>query len=495
LNYGVAWNFESTLVNRDLSKPAYLAPLYGSDLSPTNNNYRNITPALGFAWGLDRSGKTVVRGGFGIYYDTESLYKRLQERAYTGPIGNGRVQYPGGGFTNIFPGIINFSRGGVPVPVGAPLPNGELSNLTLAQFQEIVKQQGPIVTEALRPKNLNDLSVRNIELSKSGTQLYPKDFPVQHSLQFTLGVERQVARDLVLSVDYVRRVFLNLSLGEVDWNRWNRYINGVRSPVIPACTGNQASDPKAQCSTGPITFWTPGGRGVYNAMLVKLDKRFSHRVQFTASYALTDQHGYNGLIDLDHWNASWGPQGARHILNVSGLIDLPWGFNLGIISSSSSKGPVTVSVNSGDLTGDGTASQPLPGLGINCINRGCGKADLEKAVADWNTNYAGKKDALGKTIPAVVLPSNYGLGEGFTSQDVRLTKVFTFGHEPHTYRFSIFGEAFNIFNIANIGYSTFTLDNVQPNQTFSFGQGNSRAGQVFGSGGPRAFQVGARFQF
>ena len=50
LNYGLAWNFESTLVNRDLDKPAYLAPLYGSDLSPTENNYNNFSPAVGFAW-------------------------------------------------------------------------------------------------------------------------------------------------------------------------------------------------------------------------------------------------------------------------------------------------------------------------------------------------------------------------------------------------------------------------------------------------------------
>src|SRR5437763_9963273 len=97
LNYGLGWAFESTLVNRDLTKPAYLAPIYGSDLRASQNNYKNFEPALGFAWNVGKDNKTVVRGGAGIYYDTESLYRRLQERAAIGPIGNGRIQYPSSG--------------------------------------------------------------------------------------------------------------------------------------------------------------------------------------------------------------------------------------------------------------------------------------------------------------------------------------------------------------------------------------------------------------
>ena len=103
LNLGLAWSFESTLVNRDLTKPAYLAPIYGSDLSATNNNYHNFSPSLGFAWNVDKSNKTVIRGGAGIYYDTELLWRRLQERAFIGPVGNGRIQFPSSGFKNTFP--------------------------------------------------------------------------------------------------------------------------------------------------------------------------------------------------------------------------------------------------------------------------------------------------------------------------------------------------------------------------------------------------------
>jgi len=109
VNYGLAWSFESTLVNGDLTKPAYLAPLYGNDLSATNNNYKDFSPSVGFAYSPFNDKKTVIRGGFGVYYNTINLWQRLQERAYIGPQGNGRVQYPVTGFTNIFPGIINVS--------------------------------------------------------------------------------------------------------------------------------------------------------------------------------------------------------------------------------------------------------------------------------------------------------------------------------------------------------------------------------------------------
>ena len=51
-------------------------------------------------------------------------------------------------------------------------------------------------------------------------------------------------------------------------------------------------------------------------------------------------------------------------------------------------------------------------------------------------------------------------------------------------------------HIANLSGFGSNLDLVQStNQTYTFGQPTSRAGQVFGSGGPRAFQVGGRVQF
>ncbi|MGE0105162.1 MAG: carboxypeptidase regulatory-like domain-containing protein [Blastocatellales bacterium] len=486
LNYGLAWNFESTLVNKDLDKPALLAPLYGSDLSPTENNYKNFSPSFGFAWNVGSDNKTVLRGGAGVYWDTELLWRRLQERAFIGPRGNGRIQYPESGFINTFPGIIDLGAGGRPVPVNSPVVRS-LTTMTLGQFQQIVAAQLPTVSALLAPSNPPDLSVRNIQFFKSGAQLYPSEYPVQRSYQMSLGLQRDLGHDMVLAVDFVRRVFVNTLLGELDYNRYNRFINGVRTPVIPLCRNSaEIANPNAQCSAGSITFWTPGGRSTYTAMLVKLDKRFSNRFLFTVSYALKEEKGINGIYNYDQWDASWGTQGARHLLNVSGLVDLPWGFQLGVISAFSTRGALTPSVSGLDFDGDGNTGEPIQRDRFNCYNRGCDKRDLAVAVQKWNTFLAGGKDARGQTIPTIVLPANYELGDNFSSQDVRLTKTFTF---KDRLKIAVFGEMFNVFNIANLSGFNFNL--ISP----TFGQATQRTSQVFGSGGPRALQVGGRISF
>ena len=57
------------------------------------------------------------------------------------------------------------------------------------------------------------------------------------------------------------------------------------------------------------------------------------------------------------------------------------------------------------------------------------------------------------------------------------------------WRLSLIGEVFNLYNNANlVGYSG-DLSNA------AFGQPTNRASQVFGSGGPRAFQLAMRLTF
>mgnify|MGYP000865225220 CR=1 FL=1 len=143
-----------------------------------------------------------------------------------------------------------------------------------------------------------------------------------------------------------------------------------------------------------------------------------------------------------------------------------------------------------DLDGDGLDTSFLPGWTVP--DRNPTKEKLEKAVAAWNAAYPDlangqrPRTTRNQVIPKLALPANYSFGENFFSQDLRVTKSFVF---RENYKISVFGEGFNIFNIANLGGISSTVNNA------GFGVPTSRAGQVFGSGGPRAFQLGARFSF
>jgi hypothetical protein len=115
-----------------------------------------------------------------------------------------------------------------------------------------------------------------------------------------------------------------------------------------------------------------------------------------------------------------------------------------------------------------------------------GRADLEQLVAQFNATYALTKDAQGLAIPRLALPANFAFGDDFHSLDLRLSRVFVF---QERWRWSLIGEVFNLYNKANLtGYSGDLT-------SAAFGQRTSRATQVFGSGGPRAFQLAMRVSF
>ncbi len=488
INYGLAWQFESTLTNSDLSKPALLRPIMES-LDPTRPVYTNWSPSIGFAYSPFKDNKTVIRGGFGYYFDTTELSQRLGERAAIGPVGNGRQQIGGQSIPNPIAGIVNPIPGVLPnVAVGTPLDFRTLpTGFRLADLMSILPQVRAQAEAATANPNPNDLTIRNINISKQGTDIYPYRYGPAYSRHITIGVQREVRKDLVVNADFVYRHNFREDLGSLDYNRFFR----VQGPVIPRCVGAQASDPLANCSTGSIGIRTSAGRSVYRGLLVKVDKRFSKRYQFLASYAFTNMLTMNGVTNLDNWFENWGPSGGRHGLNVSGIVDLPFKVQFSFISSMGTRGAYRPQVTSVDLDGDGNDTSFLPGW--NVPDRNPTKARLEKAVADWNALYPDlpngqrPRTARGQTIPRLTLPADYSFGDNFSSQDIRLTKVLLFRER---YKLNVFAEAFNIFNIANLGGISNTLNNPA-----AFGVPTSRSGQVFGSGGPRAFQLGGRFSF
>jgi hypothetical protein len=246
-----------------------------------------------------------------------------------------------------------------------------------------------------------------------------------------------------------------------------------------------------QCSNGPIEVLEGSGRDDYKALLVKVEKRFTNRYQFTASYAHSQLRSFNYTLDLTNPFAFPGFSGADrpNTFTFSGVADLPLGFRAGLIVSLASGAPLTVTIpgsNNSDLNGDGTNNDLLPGTGFNTINRDISASDLRKLVDQYNAQFAGKPAPRGGTFPTLALPANFNLGDSFQSHDVRLSKDFNVIKER--LKLELTGEVYNLFNLSNkTGYSG-SLDT-------GFGQPTGKANPNFGIGGPRIFQIGGRIMF
>ena len=110
-------------------------------------------------------------------------------------------------------------------------------------------------------------------------------------------------------------------------------------------------------------------------------------------------------------------------------------------------------------------------------------------------------------VPLPLVRNDARFNDTFNSFDFRISKIF---HVGERVEIEPLGEVFNLFNVTNVlgfsksNYSGFSNvlvrdsnDSSNPGflRSSSFGQPVSTAGGVFGSGGPRAFQFGARVTF
>ena len=102
---------------------------------------------------------------------------------------------------------------------------------------------------------------------------------------------------------------------------------------------------------------------------------------------------------------------------------------------------------------------------------------------DFNQNYAkdgNQRTSRGQLIPILRLPDNFEFGKNFYSQDLRLSKIFQYRER---YKLTVFGEVFNMFNIAN----RYNVAAVSPLFT--------NAGQATAAYDPRQFQFGMKVKW
>jgi hypothetical protein len=512
LKAGLAYSYETHLFHSDLKRPAYLSALLGGNLRAPQPDTNSFDPSLGLAWSPDKDRNTTIRLGAGIFTDQIAFYWSTRERAFIAPSGSGRINIDGALTPYNFVSVPTNFRGADLLPL-LPGIRADLSSK---------------LGDGSNP------STSAIEVIKQGGDIAAPDSSMTYSMHFAGGIQQRFSGNLVLSVDYVMRRYVKLGpLQDVfvlDENRFNRplvtgvdpatgAVSFVRNPVVPLCTPAQAAalNPNDYCSTGPINISSSGANNRYQTLQVKLEKRFAAGAQISASYSLSRNTGFVEFTNYSDHSDAYGniADNNRHRVTLSAIWNLPAyrggstlmrgllnSWTVSCLSQISTASPLNTILTGIDLDGDGISRTLLPGTSHNSLGYGLDPARLRDLVTAYNadvearTNHIVNPDGsvtvirprtpFNQIINPISLPETFSNGDSFVSQDLRFTKKVTF-REPFT--LSLMVEAFNIFNVANLtGYSNILN---QPN----YGQPSARVGQVFGTGGPRAFQLGARLEF
>ncbi|HYP29808.1 MAG TPA: carboxypeptidase regulatory-like domain-containing protein [Blastocatellia bacterium] len=513
LNYGLAYRYDNNLWNHDLDRPAIIAPLFTKGTEAPEADKNNIAPRVGFAWDVTGKGRTVIRGGVGMYYDTTIDNLRLFERADLGPPG-AQLFLVGADVTSaLLPG--GDGRFGT-TPASA---NGFL---TLAQALALVPSVRADLENAFSQCNLpTSLECGQIRgISPSGP-LFSTDFEIPYSIQYAIGFQKELPGNMVFQADFNYRKGVH-ELLTYDAN-FNDSVdrNGNPTPLVPSLG---ISIPYADSSA----FST------YKALLVRLDRRFSGGFQLTGSYSLSRLKAFGNdslgladafVTDRNNFRADFGPAGLdrTHRLVISGLWTLPFfkdssGFKkhvlgdwtISFISTAFSGLPFTAELPDGvDLTGSGAFLSYLPGTGNGSIGRDINSVgELNELIRNYNANRAQFAARIEDGVPVdpfgtplrvlAELPANAQIGgDSIISQDVRFTKAFRMGESR---RLDFIAEVFNLFNVANLTGNA-DIDFIIPAAEDAAVLGvntfkpTTRATSVFGTGGPRAFQFALKFTF
>ena len=369
----------------------------------TRTDYNNFAPRIGLAW--QATGKTVVRSGFGIFYGRDEDLG-IQRRLPNNP-----------------PFITSSTFAGDQTNPAFLLQNGFPANAL-----------------SLAGGGIPD--VNN----------FPFNFPTPYVVQWNINVEREFARNFLGQVGYTGSEAHKLP-----------GVIAVNQP-FPG-TGNVNARRPYQ-GYANIQSYNPYINSTYNALLAKLERRFTKGMTLLASY--TYGHSIDGGGNQNDTNDP-SPQDARNLraqkgssnfdvrqrFVFSGLYQLPFGKTRGVVSalirdwqisgifSAQTGQPFTVT-NSTDPTGTNTTARP------NRLRDGSLPAS-QRDPSHWfdTTAFAPTGCACFGNSGRNILS-----GPGLVNLDAGISRDFVV-HER--FRLHFRGEVFNVANHPSFGLPVMTI--------------------------------------
>ncbi|MEW6130382.1 MAG: TonB-dependent receptor [Acidobacteriota bacterium] len=394
LNLGVRYDVDLGFVdakrqerNRAVRALQIIGSPYGQRIAQNDTN--NFSPRLGFAYDVFGDGRSVVRGGYGLYYDQS------------------------------FQNVVTFAVQQAHDEIYGQLVNDD-DGLSLSS---------PVPTIP-RPFTNPLIPIRG--------RLIDPNFESPYSQQTNIGFAQEIGRNMALEFDYIHILGLHEFTG-LDINpRIGPLIGADRnSPTPPRLLADAFAAHAAELTQefgipnpfSRITVAQSDGRSRYDAFTVSLRKRYSNRFQLNTHYTLSKAVTWFGLsgdfgqAPQNPFNkfdaaADFGPTSSdeRHRFVVSGIFDLPWGIQLSPILQFASARPYSIFPEGAD--------------------------DINK---DGIFNDTETRDGNDQNH----LPPNSERGDIFSQVNLRVAKNFNFRNDR--FKVGLFFEAFNLFNTANFG--------------------------------------------
>ena len=390
---------------------------YSGLQKPVRQPNGNLAPQLGFAWSPGASGKTVIRGGIGLFYENAIFNNVLFDRPGRLPQG-------------LFLGTTNVCQNGnpQPLPFTSNIDPGQICGQPIGSvFQQIVtlQQQYQAAVLAAGPAQ-NGVYVGNIladGADVTGTNLFYPNYQTPRSVQMNIGIQRELKQGMVLTVDYLRNVathtllsgdtnhvgdsrFFDMGAAQAAIARTNASFspggtpcatvdcaiaagatigdyqgNGLDSGYslcggLPCSIGSTfaAAFPGVNSALGANQMLFPIGRSVYNGLQTSLRQNMHNPLPGIKALDLQVSYSYSRYVstarDSDFINFAadnrdptgfMGPNALdrTHQLSFGGTMDLPANFRFTMIGHVYSPLALNLTLPGGgifvsDLTGDGT---------------------------------------------------------------------------------------------------------------------------------------------
>ena len=187
-------------------------PGYGNRVDQPNLNF---APQIGFAWDPSKNGKTVIRGGVGLFYENAIWNNVLFDRP-------ARLQT--GAFNSVNSACLGGSPQPVPVSGGTIVPAAGICGNDV-HVGDVIPQimtfwQQVLAGNTFDPHTPNPNFAGTILAQGLGQPafLYAPHYKSPVSVQMNIGIQREIRHGLVFTADYLRNIETR-SLLAIDVNK------------------------------------------------------------------------------------------------------------------------------------------------------------------------------------------------------------------------------------------------------------------------------------